>query len=692
MKQNYLSYVRQHPYCSFGQICSFYDGRKDALLLQIQQDINQGILIEEDGTYVLPETLGLLLAQITSVKRDYAFAMLYETKEEVHIDGEYMEDALLGDWVYLRYHYSFRVVKQVRRENTSIVGSVKNVGKRNILVTHGYAVESTIFVLREGDFQEDDLLLAEIEKYDGKQIWVRPIKNLGNLHAPHLDVTRILLEQGCPTSFPEEVEQETASLPQIVEPKDKEGRVDLTHEFILTIDGKDSRDLDDAISCQKDENGHYHIGVHIADVSYYVRPDSSIDQEAYRRGTSIYVTDRVVPMLPFPLSNGICSLNPNEERLAISLLATLNEQGDLLEKKIVPSVIISSHRMTYDEVNEMFSKKEPENELEKRLFWMREVAHLLQKKKKEQGELQFQTREVKVHVDTNGAPTSLEIVEQKEAEKLIESWMIFANETIAETLSNLRVPSLYRIHETPPAKKMEVYLSFLRRFGYRPNFSSMNVKPIDIQRFLEEQNRFQKSPVLNEWTLRTIAKARYSDHNKGHFGLASSCYTHFTSPIRRYPDLIVHRLVRKFLFEQDQSHLSELELYLMKAGEDCSLKERRAIAVEREVVDYKCAEYMKNYIGYEFHGYISGMQRNAIYVSLDNGVDGKIRLEDCADFYVVDESCFQAIGQRKHRRYRLGDALTVLVDSVLEKQGEVRVIPLQELQIMQEKARRKKKR
>lgn len=680
MKEKILKYVQDNPYATFGNLCAIYDGRKNDLLLLINRLVEDGDLIKEDDTFLTPYNLGLIKAQIVSVKHHFAFASLADSEEEVMIEEKYLNHALLDDIVYLRYEVMFEVVKIVKRTRQDVVGEVIRQGLDYYLEVHGIATDATRFLLEDYEGEEDDIVKAEIVKSTKDKIIVKLKSKLGIKNAPGVDITRILLEHDCPIEFNEEVEEALTKIPFEVQKEELDGRKDLRDDFIVTIDGSDAKDLDDAVSAKRIKDG-YLVGIHIADVSHYVQEYGAIDKEAFNRGTSIYVADRVVPMLPFMLSNGICSLNPHVDRLTLSCLVELDLNGQVRKSEIFPSVINSKHRLTYDYVNEVIENKKNETELEKQIQLLEEISLLLTKNKKERGELDLAIPELKVVVDEDGKAIGIQQRVQKEAEKVIENLMILANEQVAETIYKRNLPFIYRVHENPPAKRIDTLLSFVSGIGLKAHFNSLSVKPQDMQRLLYEAKGNEKYQILAQVLLRSLAKARYSTHNVGHFGLASTCYTHFTSPIRRYPDLIVHRYLRKYLFLKETENAYEKREELNYIAENTSMKERRAITVERESTDMKCAEYMQKYIGAEFTGYITGMNNSGLFVELENGVSGKVSFEGMSDYYFVDDRAFHAYGQRKGKRYSLGDKVEVIVTNTNKDVGEVY------LQIKNEKGR-----
>ena len=663
MKEKILNFISDNPYCKIGDLCSQYDGKKKDLMELLKTLEVEGDIIKEDDSFILPSSLGLLKATIVSVKKHCAFALIDNEEDDIRIEEEYMGNAFLGDIVYLRYMNGlFKVIQVIKRRYNDIVGEVINDEQNLVLDVNALACENIKFVIKEGSASVSDIVQAQILSFDKTICFVKITNILGQKNAPFMDIKRVILENDAPIEFPDEVNQEVLEIPQSVSENDLLDRSDFRNEFIVTIDGDDSRDFDDAISLTK-ENGIYTLGVHIADVSYYVKEDSALDKEAFNRGTSIYITSKVVPMLPFSLSNGICSLNEGVDRLTLSCIIQLDEYGNILNSSIEESVIRSSHRLTYNYVNEVLETKknvdsESLTELEKQILLFDELAHIIRKTKIERGCLELDVPEIKITVDEKGFPIDVSKKVSRDAEKLIEDFMVLANEVVAKTVNKINMPFVYRIHENPVAKKLSNFISFSSRVGIKAEFSPLSCTPLDLQKHINKMEPGEKKNVICATLLRCLAKARYATSNKGHFGLASKCYTHFTSPIRRYPDLVVHRLLKRYIINKDFSDLSNLSNLLDYISENTSVKERRAITIERECNDIKGAEYMEQFIGQTFTGYIDGITNNGLYFELENGLSGSLRFEDMDDYYIVNEAAFYAVGRRTNKKFFLGDKIT----------------------------------
>ena len=663
MKEKILNFISDNPYCKIGDLCSQYDGKKKDLMELLKTLEIEGDIIKEDDSFILPSTLGLLKATIVSVKKHCAFALIDNEEDDIRIEEEYMGNAFLGDIVYLRYMNGlFKVIQVIKRRYNDIVGEVIKDEQNLVLDVNALACENIKFVIKEGSASVSDIVQAQILSFDKTICFVKITNILGQKNAPFMDIKRVILENDAPIEFPDEVNQEVLEIPQSVSENDLLDRSDFRNEFIVTIDGDDSRDFDDAISLTK-ENGIYTLGVHIADVSYYVKEDSALDKEAFNRGTSIYITSKVVPMLPFSLSNGICSLNEGVDRLTLSCIIQLDEYGNVLNSSIEESVIRSSHRLTYNYVNEVLETKkgvdlESLTKLEKQILLFDELAHIIRKTKIERGCLELDVPEIKITVDEKGFPIDVSKKVSRDAEKLIEDFMVLANEVVAKTVNKINMPFVYRIHENPVAKRLSNFISFSSRVGIKAEFSPLSCTPLDLQKHINKMEPGEKKNVICATLLRCLAKARYATSNKGHFGLASKCYTHFTSPIRRYPDLVVHRLLKRYIINKDFSDLSNLSNLLDYISENTSAKERRAITIERECNDIKGAEYMEQFIGQTFTGYIDGITNNGLYFELENGLSGSLRFEDMDDYYIVNEAAFYAVGRRTNKKFFLGDKIT----------------------------------
>ena len=469
-------------------------------------------------------------------------------------------------------------------------------------------------------------------------------------------------------------------------------RTDLRNETIVTIDGDDAKDLDDAISLRRLKNGNYYLGVHIADVSYYVEEGSELDKEALARGTSIYLVDRVIPMLPHKLSNGICSLNPHVDRFAISCFMEITPQGEVIDHDIVESVINSTERMTYNNVNKILAgdKKlqEEYSHVCDLFFLMKELAEILQKTREDRGAIDFDTNEAKVLVDEKGKPTDVVLRQRGESDRIIESFMLVANETVAKHFKWLDLPFIYRVHENPKVDKLRKFSTISRTLGYTIKGSLEDIRSKELSKIVEASKGTDEHVIISTLLLRCMAKARYDEQCLGHFGLADEYYTHFTSPIRRYPDLMVHRLIRTYLFKKklDQETLFHFASIMQNVADQASSLERKAIDIEREVDDMKMAEYMEDHIGETFEGIVSSITNFGMFVELPNTIEGLIRMEDLVDdFYYFDDVNLQLIGKRTGRRFKMSDKVKIKVSAASKREKTI------DFQIVGMKSNKKKK-
>ena len=499
----------------------------------------------------------------------------------------------------------------------------------------------------------------------------RVVEILGHVNDPGVDIMSIVRGYELPVEFGEKVLNQAARIPDEVQEADKKGRLDLRDLQMVTIDGEDAKDLDDAVSLSVDEKGLYHLGVHIADVTNYVQENSALDWEALERGTSVYLVDRVIPMLPHKLSNGICSLNQGVERLALSCLMTIDDKGDVRDYQIAESVICVDRRMTYTAVKKILEDKDETEmaaykELVPMFLQMEELAGILRKRRHQGGSIDFDFAESKIVLDENGHPTQIKPYERNTATKLIEDFMLIANETVAQHFFWLDIPFVYRTHEKPDPEKIMKLSTFIRNFGYHIKLSGEEVHPKELQKLLGKIEDTDEETLISRLTLRSMKQAKYTVECTGHFGLACQYYCHFTSPIRRYPDLQIHRIIK----EQLRGRLKEERLQhyaekLPEVAKHSSKMERRAEEAERETDKLKKAEYMEDRIGEVYEGVISGITQWGIYVELPNTIEGLIHVSTLpGDYFFYDESTYEMVGKETGIVYKLGQKLKIRVRSV----------------------------
>lgn len=514
-------------------------------------------------------------------------------------------------------------------------------------------------------------VVVEITQYGkkGKNPEGKVVEILGHINDPGVDILSIVRAYGLPVEFDPKVMTQVEHVAKPVSEADMAGRMDLRDWQMVTIDGEDAKDLDDAVSLTMDHE-NYILGVHIADVSNYVQEHSALDTEALKRGTSVYLVDRVIPMLPHALSNGICSLNQGEERLALSCIMTVNPKGEIIDQTITESVICVNRRMTYTNVKKILADHDPEvmaeyEPLVPMFEKMAELAAILRKKRMKRGSIDFDFPETKVILDKNGNPVDIRPYDRNVATKLIEDFMLAANETVAAEYYWRELPFVYRTHEQPDSEKIQKLSTFINNFGYSLHIGSDEVHPKELQKLLEKIDGTSEEPLISRLTLRSMKQARYTVENTGHFGLAADCYCHFTSPIRRYPDLQIHRIIkdslRGRLGEKRIGHYTQI---LPEVAKHASEMERRADEAERETIKLKKVQYMENHIGETFAGVISGVAEYGFFVELENTVEGLVRVTSLTDdFYQYYEETYELVGEATNRRFKLGQQVRVTVDN-----------------------------
>ena len=509
-------------------------------------------------------------------------------------------------------------------------------------------------------------VVVELTSYGGEHMKPegKVVEIIGHVNDPGTDILSVVMDSGIPTEFPEKVLNQAVRVGKPVSEADCAGRKDLRDWLMVTIDGEDAKDLDDAVSL-KEEEGRYVLGVHIADVTNYVQENSALDREAFERGTSVYLADRVIPMLPHRLSNGICSLNAGEDRLALSCIMTFDPSGDMIDHEIAETVINVNRRMSYNGVAAILAGDTQDLEDEKIISMiqsMKKLSDILRERRGRRGSIDFDFPETKVILDEEGRPVDIKPYERNDATKIIEDFMLMANETVAEEYYWRELPFLYRTHEVPDEEKIRQLSTFINNFGYHIHVRN-EVRPKEIQKLLERVDGTPEEALISRLALRSMKQARYTTENTGHFGLAAKYYTHFTSPIRRYPDLQIHRIIKENLRGRlNEDRIAHYEEILPKVAAQCSDRERRAEEAEREVVRMKKAEYMYSHIGEEYDGVISGVTKWGVYVELPNTVEGLVHVADMRDdHYEFSEQTYELTGQHTGKSYKLGQSVRVCV-------------------------------
>ena len=642
---------------------------------EIHDLVVDGIIHESKShEFLLMENTKALKTGYLSINRSGNGFVDIGSHKDIFIKFENLNGAINGDFVEAEILSKIddeepegHIIKILKRELQTVVGEI--VKDKNHLVFKVDDEKLKIVVKLTKDSLkgcvEGHKVVVEIIKEIGARKFLGRVKEIiGHKNDPGVDILTIAAKHCIDFNFSEGSIEELKSIPDEVSNQELAGRRDLTNEIIFTIDGDDTKDIDDAISIKKDGD-NYILGVHIADVSNYVKVGTCLYDDAFKRGTSSYLADTVIPMLPHQLSNGICSLNPGVTRLTISCEMKINENGKVIDYDIFPSYIKSRKQMTYKNVNKVLENNIPDDykEYANQIFLMEELAIILRKEKIERGYIDFGIDEAKIIQDENGKAIDVVKRVQGKGEKLIEDFMIAANETVATHISNMDLPFIYRIHDLPNSDKIEDFNNLLKQLGYQLNMKFDKLTPITMQKVLDELRDKEEFSILSDMLLRSMKKAIYSTNNIGHFGLASKNYTHFTSPIRRFPDLTVHRLLRTYLFEKriDLETINFNAKYLIDVADHSSETEVNSIEAEREVVDMKMAEYMESHLEEEYDGIISGVTKFGLFVELDNLIEGLVHISTLDGYYTYVPEYLSLIKNDKTKKYRIGQRVRVRV-------------------------------
>ena len=619
----------------------------------------------------------LLTGIFTGHVKGFGFVTAEGMEEDLYIRAENVNGAMHQDEV--------QVLLKAAQEGKRREGIVKKVLTRGTMQLVGIYQESKHFgfvIPDNGRYTRDIFIPKEHSKgaVNGQKVVValtdygteekspegRVLEILGHVSDPGTDVLSVVKEYELPVEFPEKVMNQAERTPEQIREADMQGRMDLRKVPMVTIDGEDAKDLDDAVSLHM-ENGHYVLGVHIADVANYVQERSAMDREALKRGTSVYPVDRVIPMLPEKLSNGICSLNAGVDRLTLSCIMTIDKKGNVIDHVIAETVIRVDQRMTYTSVKKILEKDEEETaryrELVPMFLRMGELAQLLREKRGKRGSIDFDFPETKVKLDEEGCPVEIMPCERNAATRIIEDFMLIANETVAEDCFWQQIPFLYRTHEKPDPDRMRKLVTFLHNFGYTLRLKDNEVHPKEIQKLLAKLEGTAQEALIDRLTLRSMKQAKYTTECTGHFGLAAKYYCHFTSPIRRYPDLQIHRIIKDTLRgRMKEEKLQHYQMILDEVAKQSSERERRAAEVERETIRLKKAEYMSRHLYEEFDGVISGMTAWGIYVELPNTVEGLVRASSLqGDYFEYNESTYEMVGAHTGKTWKLGQSVRIRV-------------------------------
>ena len=569
-----------------------------------------------------------------------------------------------------------KIKKIIKHEKETVVGTFQESRNFGFVVPDDKAFGTDIFISK-GKFlnaKNNQKVVVKITKYPqkGKNAEGEIIEVLGSIDEAGVDMLSIIKEYDLPAEFPENVIEEAKKYGDKIDAKDIQNRIDCRQDIIFTIDGEDAKDLDDAVRVIKLKNGNYRLDVHIADVSYYVREGSLLDKEAQIRGTSVYMLSRVIPMLPKELSNGICSLNAGQDRFTLSCSMEINNKGEVVSAEVYKGIINVTERMNYHDVQKILDKSDEEvlKKYEKYIGnfeLMAELAEILKKKRLEQGYLNLDIPESKIDLDENGKVISIGKYETSFSNEIIEQFMLSANETIAEKFYWLEAPFIYRVHEDPDIEKVKELNKFLYNFGLKIRIVNEKIYPKEVSKILEEIKGKEEEKVVSTLILRTLKIARYEAENKGHFGIASKYYCHFTSPIRRYPDLFIHRIISKYLEENYVVSDKFIEDFKQKAIDRARMsseREKVATKAERDSEDMKKAEFMQDKIGQEYEGIVSSVTQFGIFVELENTVEGLIRFENLGnEYFIYDEDRKRLIGENSNKVYKIGDKVKIRVIS-----------------------------
>ena len=646
--------------------------RLNNVLCELEKD---GVVYKtKKNKYILFKNCPSLKAGILSLnKKGFGF-LIIKDGEDIYIDKDNINGAVNDDRVLVEIINNHgktegRVLRVLNRDLSNLIGEIYFVDNKPFvkLEDKNKKLDIKLDSKSTNGLVEGTKVIVSITKEMSKNKYMGRVTTvIGHKDDPGVDIKLVAYKYNIYEEFSNKAMEQTDAIPNVVNESELKGRTDLTNEVIFTIDGDDTKDIDDAIS-YKFENGLHVLGVHIADVSYYVTENSYLDKDALSRGTSSYLADSVIPMLPHKLSNGICSLNEGVVRLTQSCVMKINNEGNVVDYDIFPSFIKSRKKMTYKKVNDIIMRNIVDSsyqEFSDVLKQMNELAHILRRNKIKRGYIDFDLDEAKIIVDEDKNVVGIEKRVREDAERMIEDFMIAANETVATHIYNMDLPFIYRVHDVPNADKIDKFLKLVSLLGYKVNGKVKDLTPVSMQKLLNQLKDVPQYKILSSMLLRSMRKAVYQKDNIGHFGLGSKCYTHFTSPIRRYPDLEVHRLLRKYLYENkiDNETIDYYNANLDYIAGQASEREQASVDAEREVDDMKMAEYMEKHIGEEYDGVISGVESFGLFVELDNLIEGLVHVNSLkGDYYNYVEELLCLIGQNTKKRYTLGDKVRVKV-------------------------------
>ncbi|WP_113676114.1 ribonuclease R [Vallitalea guaymasensis] len=660
------------------------DDEKRAILEEtLEQLIAEGKIIKtKRGKYARPEAVNMIVGKFIAHAKGFGFVEIEGEENDIFIPAPYVNGAFNNDTVAIKLirrdskgkRKEGEVIKIIKRNDSDVIGTYQKSKNFGFVVADNKKFTKDIFISKnksKGAVSGHKVVVKITDWGNERRNPEGEITEIiGHINDPGTDILSIVRSYELPMQFPDAVMNQLDYIPSEVTEEDKAGRLDLREIQMVTIDGEDAKDLDDAITIQKNEDGTFTLGVHIADVTNYVTEGSPLDVEALRRGTSVYLVDRVIPMLPHKLSNGICSLNMGTDRLALSCLMDIDKKGNVVNHKIAETLINVDRRMTYTNVRKILSDKDQEviseyKDFVKMFEEMEELAAILRDKRKRRGSIDFDFAETKVILNEKGEPIDIIPYDRNVATKIIEEFMLLANETIAEDFFWQELPFVYRTHEEPDPERLATLASFIHNFGYNIKGEG-EIHPKEIQKLLIEIEGKPEEAIISRLALRSMKRACYTVTGDGHYGLATKYYTHFTSPIRRYPDLQIHRIIKENLNgKMEEKRIRHFNAILPNVAKQTSETERTAEEAERETIKLKKVQYMEKHIGEKFEGVISGVTAWGLYVELPNTVEGLVHvttLDD--DYYIFDEKKHIFIGERTSKIYRMGESVKIAVLSV----------------------------
>lgn len=703
MKETIINYLKEHGKSSVNDIAQALNhagGEKFPQLIKaISAMESKGQLrFNRDGSVSLrPKKENPNQVTVEGVfranKNGFGFLHVDDSEDDMFIGRNDVGHAIDGDTVAVVIKKpadrlrgtaaEARVVEIVERSLKTVVGkfilSDEKEPYAGYIKSKNQKIQQPIYIKKEPvALDGTEIIKVDIEKYPNRHYdyFVGSVRDIiGHQGDTGIDVLEVLESMDIVSEFPEDVMAEAEAVPDAPSQEDLVGRVDLRQEVTFTIDGADAKDLDDAVHIKRLPNGNFELGVHIADVSYYVTEGSALNREAVARGTSVYVTDRVVPMLPERLSNGICSLNPNVDRLTQSAIMEITPKGKVVNHKICQSVINTTFRMTYSDVNEMLAGNPEKIEQFKPIMdsvsAMAELHKILEDMRERRGALNFDTSEARILVNEKGMPVDIVVRERGTAERMIESFMLAANECVAEHFAKAKLPFIYRIHEEPKAEKLQRFMDYASIFGVQIKGTANKMDQLDLQEFMAKVQGKPGAEVMNMMLLRSMQQARYSEHNHGHYGLAAQYYTHFTSPIRRYPDLLVHRMIREYTNNMSQETREHFEEVIPELATSSSTLERRAIDAERVVEAMKKAEYMEEFVGQEFDGIVGSVVKFGMFVELPNTIEGLVHITTLPECYNYNERTMTLQGEKTGKTFRVGQPIRVKLTRADKETGDI---------------------